>query len=182
VLQPKELLAPFPSDQNHLLAGERTCRNAVSTSSAGTSSSFSRTPGSQWTLRWREMDSNHRSPAAIPRAIAMISSAFLLNARLPRAAGMARAARGRSRFDLVSCAARLSNPLRISVALGGLPMISDRLSIDQIDSFIEIGYCVVRGLFLRSRPRLLAVACGPHGGEPYKAKGADPNRVSRGAV
>ena len=88
----------------------------------------------------------------------------------------------RSRFDLVSCAARLSNPLRISVALGGLPMISDRLSIDQIDSFIEIGYCVVRGLFLRSRPRLLAVACGPHGGEPYKAKGADPNRVSRGAV
>ena len=57
--------------------------------------------GSQRTRRWREMDSNHLSPAAKRRAIAMISSAFLLNAGLPRAAGMARAARGRSRFDLV---------------------------------------------------------------------------------
>jgi hypothetical protein len=31
--------------------------------------------------------------------------------------------------------------------LGGLPMISDRLSTDQIYSFTEIGYCVVRGAF-----------------------------------
>jgi hypothetical protein len=88
---------PVPFRSNHLLAGERTCRNAVSTSSAGTSSSFSRTPGSQWTLRWRELDSNFPYAGAMNLVFApvvpstTISSVKILTAWLePSASSPAR--------------------------------------------------------------------------------------------